>query len=101
MRYFLFPRKAAAYRIGQLIASAADEVAGSQDKTGTASIEKEGFLKAVIQGTTQGRPGGIAGYSMKEMDPRVQPTAKKLVNLSKNDPKLFSLVMKELERRAV
>jgi hypothetical protein len=101
MRYFLFPRKAAAYRIGQLIASAADEAAGGQDKAGTAGTGSEGFLKSVIQGATKGAPGSSLGYSEASPDSRVQPTAKKLFNLSKNDPKLFSLVMKELERRAV
>jgi hypothetical protein len=101
MRYFLFPRKAAAYRIGRLIESTVDEETGTQDKTGLAGTGREGFLKAVIQGATQGGPGGNVGYSEKNVDSRVQHTAKKLLNLSKNDPKLFSLVMKELERRAV
>ena len=101
MRYFLFPRKAAAYRIGQLIASAADEAAGSQDKTGLVGIGREGFLKAVIQGATNSAPGSSVGYSEKTADSRVQPTANKLLNLSRSDPKLFGLVMKELERRSV
>ena len=102
MRYFLFPRRAAAYRIGKLIASAADESAGLSGETRSAGREREDFLQAVISESMKTASDElVTGSPIETKATRVQQAAKRLRKVRASDPKLFSLVMKELEKRSV
>jgi hypothetical protein len=105
LRYFLFPRRAAAYRIGKLIASTAEGTPAAPGASEQAMMNMGEFLGAVISEATKAEepasvPGAARPAAMRSQS-HVQQVAKKLRKVKESDPKLFALVMEELNKRAV
>ncbi len=96
MRYFLFPREAAAYRIANIIAEIAKEEAVWPEHPAERLLESlHGELRRAKVGTALEEARTPEEYLGKE---GMHGVLRKMRGIRKRDEKLFGLVLKELER---
>ena len=97
MRYFVFPRQAAAYRIVNKIAEIADEEAAWPEHPAERLLESlHGELRKVKSGTALAEARIPEEYLGKK---GMHGVLRKMREIRRRDEKLFGLILKELERR--